>query len=182
VTREEAVAAGSCAAAVEPADEPAVPEVAVPEPDVPVEVVVPFEAVVPAEDEETAAEPAGALVEEPLWAESSELQPLSAAMNEMHTIPAHALIAPTLYTIVTRSYCCVMSRKAGDQARPESRRQRMAAFGNPAICRLQTGSFAPPTCDGFALERDVVNHEKICASLCRRAQTNRPGALICFVN
>jgi hypothetical protein len=60
------------------------------------------------EDEEAAAEPADALVEEPFEVEASELQPLRAAMNEMHTNPEHALSALTLNTIVTCSYCCVM--------------------------------------------------------------------------
>jgi hypothetical protein len=32
---------------------------------------------------------------------------------------------------------------------------RSAIFGNPAICHSQTGSFAPPSCEGFAfVERE----------------------------
>jgi hypothetical protein len=102
VTSEEV--AGACAAAVEPVDDDAdVLEADAPEADVPVE------AVVAAEADETTAEPAEVLVEDPFGVESSELQPLSTAMNEIHTNPAQALSAPTLNTIVTCSYCYVMS-------------------------------------------------------------------------
>jgi hypothetical protein len=147
------------------------------------EAAAPAAGVVEAEDEEAAVEPADALVADPFWAESSELQPPRTAMNEMHANPAQTLSAPTLNTIATCSYMLCDARNAGDHVQDQSsRRQRAAAFGNPAICRQQTGSFAPPTCDGFALERWLVNHGKICAALCLCSQTSRPAALICCVN
>jgi hypothetical protein len=55
--------------------------------------------------------------------------------------------------------------------RSKSRRQPNAVFGNSAICQPQTGSFAPPPCDGFALERMSVNHGKRVMTLCLYPQT-----------
>jgi hypothetical protein len=34
------------------------------------------------------------------------------------------------------------------------------SFGNPAVCRSQTGSFASPPHDGFAFIEPAVNHER----------------------
>ena len=110
----------------------------------------------------------------------SEPQPPRAAKMETHTKPAHALSAPILKTIVTCPICVMYAESRRLQPRSRVTQTAFATFGNPAICRQQTGSFAPPPCDGFALERRAVNHEMKCRALCRCPETiNR---LICFVN
>ena len=90
-------------------------------------------AVVEPEDEEAAVEAADALVDDPFCAESSELQPPRTAMNEMHANPAQTLSAPTLNTIVTRSYCCVMR---GTQATMYKTRVHAGSVSLPSVTPL----------------------------------------------
>ena len=130
-------------------------------------------------------EPLVAFDEVVLWeelseAELSEPQPPRAAKMETHTNPAHAFSAPILKIIVTCPICVIHAERRRLQSRLRVTQTAFATFGNPAICRQQTGSFAPPPCDGFALERRAVNHEMKRAALCRSSETI--NCLICFVN
>jgi len=120
----------------------------------------------------------GAELEALVVSESLESHPLIAENERMHiTIAVRAL---TLFVIATFSYCSAnYADRKGLQTRLESRRQHCTDFGNPAICHLQTGSFAPPACAGFALERVRVNHRLRAPSLCRPPETAARYASAC---